>query len=199
MSWTSYHAKYYKGSKIDRKAECDSYFTEGLNKGHYKIEKSIVKGSVYYAAIRDLVKRVGSKEGENIYEPLPESEQNVWAMVMLTSVDMKDWFNFAYKEIHEDMGPAYVDCPDSILNLLSPTESKWALEWREKCGKRNAARKELQKLPLGATIKVRGKETSYELTKCYVGWTSQIRWVDNSKGVYMRPNDIITFGYQRVS
>ena len=192
MGWTSYHAKYYKGSKIDRKAECDSYFTEGLNKGHYKIEKSIVKGSVYYAAVRNLVRYVETKDGEGIYKPLPESEQKVWGMVIITSTDMKDWFNFAYKEIHEDMGPPYFDCPDSILNLLSPTESEWALEWREKCRKRNAARKELQKLPLGTTIKVVSQELSYELTKCHVGW---IRWVDKSKGVYMRPNDIIDFGY----
>lgn len=192
MGWTSYHAKYYKGSKIDRKAECDSYFTEGLNKGHYKIEKSIVKGSVYYAAVRNLVRYVETKDGEGIYKPLPESEQKVWGMVIVTSTDMKDWFNFAYKEIHEDMGPAYFDCPDSILNLLSPTESEWALEWREKCRKRNAARKELQKLPLGTTIKVVSQDLSYELTKCRVGW---IRWVDKSKGVYMRPNDIIDFGY----
>ena len=55
MGWTSYHATYYKrNGSIDRKAECDAYFLEGLNRGHYEVLKSAVVGSVCYAAVRNL-------------------------------------------------------------------------------------------------------------------------------------------------
>ena len=37
MGWTSQHADYYKKGTIDRKRECDAYWEEGLNKGHFKI------------------------------------------------------------------------------------------------------------------------------------------------------------------
>ena len=48
MGWTSYHATHYsKTGTIDRKAECDGYFMEGLNRGHYRVEKSAMVGSVY--------------------------------------------------------------------------------------------------------------------------------------------------------
>lgn len=40
MGWTSYHATYYKNGKVDRKAECDAYFMEGLNTGWYRVIKS---------------------------------------------------------------------------------------------------------------------------------------------------------------
>ena len=52
MGWTEYQASYfYKNGQINRKAECDAYFEEGLNRGHYKVLKSTLKGSVYYAAV----------------------------------------------------------------------------------------------------------------------------------------------------
>ena len=45
-----------------------------------------------------------------------------------------------YKEIPETAGPCYYDCPQSILNLLSPCSEiedyrDWAKEWRKKCVK----------------------------------------------------------------
>ena len=54
MGWTSYHATHYKNGKVNRKAECDAYFTEGLNEGFYRLEKSTMIGSVYYAAVTGL-------------------------------------------------------------------------------------------------------------------------------------------------
>ena len=40
MGWTSYRANYYKNGKINKKAECDAYFMEGLNRGHFQVLKS---------------------------------------------------------------------------------------------------------------------------------------------------------------
>ena len=56
MGWTSYEATYFKkNGDIDRKAECDAYFMRD-NAGHYKVVKSSMKGTVYYAAVTTLTK-----------------------------------------------------------------------------------------------------------------------------------------------
>lgn len=155
MGWTSYHATYYKrNGSIDRKAECDAYFLEGLNRGHFEVLKSAIVGSVYYAAVRNLKRCVGRDEnGGYIYEDV--TNEPVWGAVFLTQTDSKDYFNFSYKDMSEDMGPCECNCPLSILKLLSPTDSEWALEWREKCRKRAEQKKSpnaLANLPVGAKI-----------------------------------------------
>lgn len=145
MGWTSYHASHYKNGKIDRKAECDAYFKEGLNQGHYKVLKSVMYGSVYYAAVQTLKKYIGKNEdGTFIYEDLPESEKRIFAVVFLTSIDEKDYYNFSYKDMDEACGPCAYDCPKSILKLLPETENEYALEWRKKC-KEKAKRKSQKK------------------------------------------------------
>lgn len=65
MGWTSYHATHYKKGTVDRKAECDAYFMEGLNAGYYRIIKSVLVGSVYYAAVENL-KRYGERRAAGI-------------------------------------------------------------------------------------------------------------------------------------
>ena len=148
MGWTSYHATHYtKGGAIDKKTECDAYFTESLNNGHYKVEKSAMVDGVYYAAIRPLKKCVG-----NTYEDLPAEEQHVFGVVFLTDTDKNDYYNFSYKDMDESMGPGYYDCPESILKLLSPTENKYALEWREKCHLQNEKQKLLKECPVGTSV-----------------------------------------------
>ena len=158
MGWTSYHATNYDSKgRVNRKAECNEYFEGGLNKGHYKVVKSAMKGSVYYAAVKKLLKYIGEDEnGKSVYEQLPEAEQEVFAVVFLTAVDSKDYFNFSYKEMDESMGPCYYDCPKSILDALSPTESEWAIEWRKKCWEKLTKDKEkrsLSTLPVGSKIR----------------------------------------------
>lgn len=59
MGWTSYQATYFANGKINRKAECDAYFMKGVNAGHFEILKSSMRGSVYYAAVKDMVRYVG--------------------------------------------------------------------------------------------------------------------------------------------
>ena len=160
MGWTSYHATHYdRKGNIDRKAECDGYFEEGLNTGHYKVVKSAMHGSTYYGAVKPLIRYTGRDENDNpTYEPLPEEEQNksVFAVVFLTSVDKKDYFNFSYKDMSETMGPFYYDCPKSVLDVLSPTDNEDALKWRAKCRERIEKKKDsnsLSKLPVGSKIR----------------------------------------------
>lgn len=189
MGWTSYHATHYKNGKVDRKAECDAYFMEGLNAGYYEVLKSAMVGSTYYAAVKPLKKYNKVKEIIDI----PKEEQYVFAAIFLTSTDIKDYYNFSYKDMDETVGPYNYDCPKGILDLLTPTESEWANLWREAC-RENLAKKNnpnsLSKLPLGSviqftlehdtTLNKAGSIITLEKTndwskKAY--WRQQDRWI----------------------
>lgn len=152
MGWTSYHATHYKNGQIDRKAECDAYWLEGLNAGHFEVVKSAMVGIVYYAAIRALKKYVGKDDNDkSIYEDIPEDQRETFGVVFLTSTDKKDYFNFAYKDISEDMGPYESKCPVGIIKVLSPTTNANALAWRARCIE-NAKKKSVKDVPVGTII-----------------------------------------------
>jgi hypothetical protein len=157
MGWTSYHATHYKNGKVDRKAECDAYFMEGLNRGYYDVLKSSMVGKVYYAAVKPLKKYNKDNDGNQIIVDIPINEQEVIGVVFLTSTDSKDYYNFSYKEMDETVGPCYYDCPKGILDLLTPTNSEWANNWRTKCREQLEKKKNpnsLNKLPEGTVIQV---------------------------------------------
>lgn len=156
MGWTSYHVdKTYKNGKpfIDRKAECDKMFISDAVSwktheviGRYELLKSAMVGSTHYAAVR---KTIFATETE------PESVK-VFAAVTLTKVDNKDYYNFAYKDMDESMGPCECKCPKAILDLLTPTEYEYAREWRKRCYENLKKKKDsnaLGNLPIGSVIK----------------------------------------------
>lgn len=154
MGWTSYHATHYKNGKIDRKAECDAYFLEGLNRGFYEVLKSSMVGSTYYAAVKPL-KKYGGEDG--LFVDIPEEEQWVFAAIFLTSTDTKDYYNFSYKDMTENYGPYRRECPKGILDLLTPTENEYAKEWRKACYENLKKKRDpnrLSNLPIGTAIKV---------------------------------------------
>lgn len=171
MGWTSYHATFYTPSgQIDRKAECDAYWLMGLNRGYYCIEKSAMVGSTYYAAVR-ITKRAKTDDdgnyvyvenGQYTYEEIPREEQRTFGVVILTSTDSHSYYNFSYKVMDESVGPCYYDCPISILKLLTPTNSAYAVQWRKNCYEHFNAKKKLNSAPIGATIRFlfRGEEVS---------------------------------------
>lgn len=158
MDWTSYHASYYKkNGEIDRKAECDAYWKEGLNRGHFEVVRSAMVGTTYYAAVKAILRRIG--DGKDTYEPIPESEQKVFGVVFLTTVDRKDYYNFAYKDMDETCGPCQTDCPLGILKLLDKTDNAYAIAWRNACvesAKKRVqhtnSRKKLKELSVGSSI-----------------------------------------------
>lgn len=193
MGWTSYHASHYKTVKgrriVDRKAECDAYFMEGLNKGHFAVLKSVMVGSTYYAAVQALRRCTGYDEnGKYFYEDIHENERTTWAAIFLTSTDMKDWHNFSYKDMDETVGPYKRDCPKSILDLLSPTESEWANEWRQECYKNLEKKKNpnaLSNLPVGTQIKVvLPFDTTYHKAGHEVILIKGTNWKGNRTGWY---------------
>lgn len=144
MGWTSYH-------------ECDGYFMEGLNRGYYKVLKSVMVGSVYYAAVQSLKRYTDQvdEEGNRIEEDIPQTERRVWAAVFLTRVSSREYYNFYYKDMSEDCGPCECQCPVSILNILSETDSEYARDWRKQCRQYHDARKSpdtMSNLPVGSII-----------------------------------------------
>ena len=194
MGWTSYHATYYKNGKIDRKAECDAYFLEGLNRGYYNVLKSALVGSTYYAAVQHLKSYIGEDEsGKAQYEDVPENEREIFAAIFLTSTDSRDYFNFSYKDMSENSGPYKYDCPKGILDLLSPTDNKFALEWRKACYE-NIARKKsstsLMNLPVGTQIMVvmpfdtnHFKEGQIVILEKRKSWSNRTMWVTRTSPI----------------
>lgn len=177
MGWTSYHATNYtnKGT-VDRKAECDDYFTNSMNEGRYIIKKSVLVGATYYAAI-ETVKRT-NKDTKQL-EVIPENERETWAAVLLTEVSNNDYYNFSYKDMSEDMGPLIYTCPASILNLLTPTACEYAIKWRAKCReyieKKNSPNA-LSKLPIGAIIRFERRGREYIIEKMAPNYQFKRAW-----------------------
>ena len=158
MGWTSYHVEptYNPKAKkytVDRKVECDRLFNQDMVTyndntiiGKFEVLKSCMVGSTYYAAV---------KRTKFATETNP-AESYVFAAIVLTSVDSKDYFNFSYKDMDETVGPYQYGCPKSILDLLSPTDNEYAKKWRERCYEVLKEKKNpntLGNLPVGSEIK----------------------------------------------
>jgi len=136
MGWIWYKAKHYKNGKVDRKKEMDSYFNE-----HLTLLKSSMVGSVYYAAVK------------------VNTTEEVFGFVASTATKARDVYNFGYKDLDETCGPYQSKCPVSILNLLTPTDSQWANEWRQRCRDYAKAKADerrspniFSKLPIGTKV-----------------------------------------------
>jgi hypothetical protein len=73
----------------------------------------------YYAAVEKVVKATGARP--------------VICIICLIDFNprAKDGMIFGYKDMDESMGGSERDCPARILDLLGPTDSKWALEFRD--------------------------------------------------------------------
>lgn len=204
MGWTWYHATHYKRGKIDRKAECDAFFTEGLSAGWYKIEKSALVGSTYYAAIRKLRRYKTEKPrlGDET-ELIPESEQFVFAVVFLTSTNAKDYYSFGYKDMDESMGPGSDDCPIGILDLLSPTDNEFANAWRDRCRAKAEKKKaiksdpnSLDNLPIGTVIQC-GDTELYKSAP--IAQYKRPFWMVVGERLYFKKKTILYKGYKVIS
>lgn len=71
--------------------------------------------------------------GTTIYVAVRHPDGYVYGAVVETWKDNHEKDYWIYKLITEDMGPRKSKCPLHILRLLSPTNSKYAMEWREEC------------------------------------------------------------------
>lgn len=92
------------------------------------LRSALVGRRVYYAAVE--------------HNPTDSGEREVFALVCLVRYNPRDHegYIFGYKEMDEGMGPNEADCPESILDLLTPTDWSFALDWRARC-RQNAAKR----------------------------------------------------------
>lgn len=97
---------------------------------------------------------VNMREAYIAYERAwPDGRREVSAIVCLLSFRPRDMCNFGYKDMGEEMGPLYYNCPERILKLLTPTDNKRALEWRRECWENLRARQARPKLRKGMVIR----------------------------------------------
>ena len=182
MGWTSYHATHYKNGKIDRKAEMDEKYNWEDDSRKIEVLKSSMVGSTYYAAVKSFNKT-------NKFE-------HICAVICLTSTDMKDYFNFSYKDMDETMGPRENNCPKCILDLLTPTDNEYANNWRKAC-RENLAKKNnpdaLNKLSVGSEIKYKrpnGEEViAYKHPPAYQ-FKRPFWYLKGMGGMYVRTKNI---------
>lgn len=117
MGWTSMH----RAAGISN-AEFAS--AEILGEDHTILAHHTEKRGAFYAAVRT------------------ESTGDVWALVVLMQW-APGYCNFTYKAMDETVGPNSADAPAKVLDLLTPTTSEFANQWRARCRKRLAFRQGL--------------------------------------------------------
>lgn len=86
------------------------------------------KGTVWYAAVRNEITG-GSKDAPGDFER-DATGGYTFAAVFLTRRENGGW---GYKDMDETMGPNEAQAPLKLIDLLSPTTSQWAQDWRQKC------------------------------------------------------------------
>lgn len=157
MGWLcEWSGEFHKpNGAVDRRRCLDKKFTwtstdaEGNTK-ELKVLKSAMVGRVYYAAVAE------ERNGER---------KAVSAVICLTcGKSRRDGTEWGFKDMDETMGPFYHDCPAAILDLLTPTDSAFAIDWRRRCREKLARKAKERKsgpaplyAPSGVDIIVRGR------------------------------------------
>ena len=109
MGWTSYSM--HKPIK--------EWFKETWNGDKYEVvDSALVKRNTLYGAVK--VKETGE----------------IFCAVFLIRWS-QSYYNFSYKNLTEHSGPCQCECPQKIMNLLSPLDDSndpngWAREWRKR-------------------------------------------------------------------
>lgn len=118
---------------VDLSRKTADILADDLNE-KYEVVDSSTKSGVCYLAVRD------------------KTDGLVSAVVVLFRRTPKDYYNFWCKWIDEGMGPGEADCPDRILDKLSPTTSEWANEWRSNCRASNVRANAAKKIEPGTVL-----------------------------------------------
>ncbi len=64
-----------------------------------------------------------------------------------------DGYGWGYKDMDETCGPYEVNCPKSYLERVTPTDSAYAIEWRERCRAYHDRLDRIKALSVGDTIR----------------------------------------------
>lgn len=99
------------------------------------LRSALVRMRTYYAALE--------------YARVTTDERSVVGIICLVRYNPRDreGYIFGYKDMEESMGPCESECPEPILDLLTPTDKQYAIEWRARCRENTAARRALARKP----------------------------------------------------
>ena len=115
--------------------------------GHYtnRPSEEVIREELSYGGYNTIVANRGAR-----YWVL-ERDGERFAVVVL--VNRRDGMVYT-KVMTEDMGPYECAFPLSFLDLLSPTDNEYALNWRERVRKHHATKQAKPKLATGDTIRL---------------------------------------------
>lgn len=181
--------KFQEGSKLTFKQELDSHYTFHSYDEHWNaiwcnVVKSVIVGTVYYAAVK-------VEEFETILKDNRTKKKKTQIIAVVGKVYKRksDEFDYFVEFLEESQYPQYFDCPECILNLLTETDDKWALQWRFRCRetlmfKYNTP--SLKDLPYGSIIQVPLKDGGFVKLK-KMPPNNQFKtywWLDESTNCY---------------
>lgn len=120
MPFTSMGGHKTAKSYLDAQLSYENTLEDGTKRGLRVLASSCPGNRTYYAAAQEIM---GGIPG------------TVFAVVCLVRWNprSRDGHQFGYKDMSENMGPCESDCPAAILDLLSPTDHEYALDWRARC------------------------------------------------------------------
>lgn len=149
------------------------------------LRSALVRMRVYYAAVEHIAN---------------DGSRHVWAAICLVTYNRlaKDGFIFGYKDMSEDMGPCESECPMEILDLLTPTESENAKEWREKCRKFVARKAENAKKPNLKPGQLVEFEHAIYMTDRTTHKTLQVVRPENRRVIFRSPETGDTYAIRNV-
>jgi hypothetical protein len=144
MGWTYTH----RGSTPGKQFLADHVNCENEHARWLILDIAIVRMRTAYMAV-EIIRR--DKESGQ----LDMMTRKVVAFVFLLDYRPSDPdYDMGYKDMDESMGPCESECPERILNLLTPTDYEYALAWRQRC-RDNIARKKAFRLIKDAVIQTR--------------------------------------------
>ena len=121
MDWLFMHEpeegrKAYLNNQVTRPRDTET----GSRVTSRVLDSCIKQYRTYYAAVERVV------DGD-------PSTRIVLAVVCLIASRPKTQLPFGFKAMDETTGPYESKCPERILKLLTPTDSKRANDWRQRC------------------------------------------------------------------
>lgn len=181
MGWTGIKGIEKKNGSIDRKATVDKVMELETVDNKWEVVKSSMVGAVYYGAIKKTNKK--------------NNESTVHGVVVLTHINNKEYLNFWYKEMFEDVLPFFYDCPKSILKLLSDTEDSYSLRWRHHCYECAKKRKAIKSFAVGDKIRTK-LWSDEEITLTLQIYNSRKTWIDCTNWVKYKTKDVFNYPFE---
>ena len=139
MGWTTEIVNFGRKDREKIKEHIAKLYTCENEKFTWRVLYQSLKSNALYQAVERVEKASGKVE--------------VFASIVLYSFEGRGWsYEFGYKEMDETCCPYYFEAPKKLIDMLTPTDSKYANEWRNEVMKKYGADKK-PTVKVGDTIK----------------------------------------------